>query len=65
MRNGEKAPTHPRKWQLRQKTLDGPNPLKNGPSGPKKLMVEEGQVGGALAEHAEHSKAPEIVGFAL
>ena len=63
--SGEKAPTHPRKRQLRQKTLDEPNPLENGPSAPRKLMVEEVQVGGALAEHAEHSKAPEIVGSAL
>ena len=55
------APTHPRKWQLRQITLGGPTSLENGPSLPKKLMMEEVQVGGARAEHAEHWKAPEIV----
>ena len=65
MRSCEKAPTHPSKWQLRQTTLDGPTALENGPSTPKKLMVEEVQVGGAPAEHAEHWKAPEIVESAL
>ena len=61
MRSCEKAPTHPSKQQLRQTTLDGPTSLENGPSTPKKLVVEEVQVGGAFAEHAEHWKAPEIV----
>ena len=41
LRSYEKAPTHPSKQQLRQKTLDGPTLLENGPSTPKKLMVEE------------------------
>ena len=39
--------------------------MENGPSTPKKLMVEEVQVVGAPAEHAEHWKAPEIVESAL
>ena len=42
-------------------TTDGPTSSENGPSTPKKLMVEEVQVGGALAEPVEHWKAPEIV----
>ena len=41
--------------------MGGPTSLENGPSIPKKLMMEEVQVGGARAEHAEHWKAPEIV----
>ena len=45
-------------------TMDGPV-LENGSSVPKKLMVEEVQVGGATAEHAEHWKAPEMVESAL
>ena len=61
LRSCEKAPTHPSKTQLRQKTLDGPTALENGPSTCKKLMVEEVQVGGAPAEYTEHWKAPEIV----
>ena len=61
MRSYEKDPTYPSKQELRQMTLDGPTSLENGPSTPKKLMVEEGQVGGAPVEHAEHWKAPEIV----
>ena len=61
LRSYEKDPTYPSKQELRQMTLDGPTSLENGPSTPKKLMVEEGQVGGAPAEHAEHWKAPEIV----
>ena len=65
MRRCEKAPTHPSKRQLRQTTLDGPTSLENGPSTPKKLMVEEVQVGGAPAEQAGHWKAPEIVESAL
>ena len=65
MRSCEKAPTHPSKQQLCQTTLDGPTALENGPSTPKKLMVEVVQVGGAPAEHAEHWKAPEIVESAL
>ena len=65
MRSCEKAPTHPSKRQLRQTTLDGPTSLEKGPSIPKKLMVEEVQVGGAPAEQAGHWKAPEIVESAL
>ena len=65
LRSCEKAPTHPSKRQSCQTTLDGPTALENGPSTPKKLMVEEVQVGGAPAEHAEHWKAPEIVESAL
>ena len=61
LRSCEKAPTHPSKRQLRQTTLDGPTSYENGPSTPKKWMVEEVQVGGAPAEHPEHWKAPEIV----
>ena len=61
MKSCEKAPTHLSKQQLRQTTLDGPTSLENGPPTPKKLMVEEVQVGGAPAEHAEHWEAPEIV----
>ena len=38
---------------------------KNGPWTPKKLMMEELQVGGAPAEHVQHWKAPEIVESAL
>ena len=45
-------------------TMDGPV-LENGSSVLKKLMVEEVQVGGATAEHAEHWKAPEMVESAL
>ena len=45
---------HTTKRQLRQATLDGPTSLENGPSTPKKLMVEEVQLGGAPAKHAEH-----------
>ena len=65
LRSCEKAPTHPSKQQLRQTTLYGPTSLENGPSTPKKLMVEEVRVGRAPAEHAEHWKAPEIVESAL
>ena len=65
LRNYEKAPKHPSKWYLYQTTLDGTISLENGISTPKKLMVEEVQVGCAPAEHAEHWKAPEIVEFAL
>ena len=65
LRSCEKAPTHPSKRQLRQTTLDGPTALQNGPSTHMKLIVEEVQVGGAPAEHAEHWKAPEIVESAL
>ena len=54
LRSYEKAPTHTTKGQLRQATLDGPTSLENGPSTPKKLMVEEVQLGGAPATHAEH-----------
>ena len=65
LRSSEEAPTHPSKWQLCQTTLDGPSSLENGPSVPKILILEEVQVGGALTEHAEHWKAPEIVESAL
>ena len=65
LRSCEKAPTHPSKQQLRQTTLDGPTALENGPSTPKKLVVEEVQVGGAPAEYAEHWEAPDIVESAL
>ena len=61
----EKAPKHPTKPQLCQTTLDGPTALENGSSTPKKLMLEEVQVGGTPAEHAEHWKALEIVESAL
>ena len=61
LRSCEKAPTHPAKRQLHQTTLDGPISSENWPSTPTKLMVEEVQVGGAPAEHAEHWKTPEIV----
>ena len=61
LRSCEKAPTHPSKQQLHQRTLNGLTSSKNGPSTPKKLILEEGQVGGAPTEHAEHWKAPEIV----
>ena len=37
----------------------------NGPSTPKKMMVEKVQVGGAPAEHFEHWKTLEIVEPAL
>ena len=52
LRSCEKAPTHPTKRQLRQTALDGPTSSENGPSTPKKLIVEEVQVDGAPAEHA-------------
>ena len=61
----EKAPTHPSKQQLHQTTLDRPTALENGPSTLKKLMVDEVQVCGAPAEHAEHLTEPEIVESAL
>ena len=61
LRSYEKAATHPSKWQLHQTTLNGPTSLENEPSTPKKLMVEEVQVGGAPAKHAGHWKVPEIV----
>ena len=61
----EKAPTHPSKQQLQQTTLDRPTALENGPSTLKKLMVDEVQVCGAPAEHAEHLTEPEIVESAL
>ena len=65
LRNCEKAPIHPRNWQLRQTTLDGFTSLENGLSAAKKLMVEEMQVGGLAAEHTEHWKALEIEEFTL
>ena len=65
LRNCEKAPAHPAKQQLHQTALNGPTSSENGPSTPKKLIVEGMQVGGAPAEHAEHWKAPEIVESAL
>ena len=45
LRSCEKAPTHLSKRQLRHTTLDGPTSWENRPSTPKKLMVEEVQVG--------------------
>ena len=65
LRSCENALTHPVKWQLHQTILDGPTSSRNGPSTPKKLMVEKVQLGGAPAEHVEHWKAPEIVESAL
>ena len=65
LRSYEKAATHPSKRQLHQTTLDGPTSLENESSTPKKLMVEEVQVGGASAKHAGHWKVPEIVEPAL
>ena len=65
LRSYEKAATHPSKRQLHQTTLDGPTSLENESSTPKKLMVEEVQVGGAPAKHAGHWKVPEIVEPAL
>ena len=59
LRSCEKARTHPAKWQLHQATLYGPISFENRLWTPKKLMVEEVQVSGAPAEHAEHWKAPE------
>ena len=61
LKSCKKAPTSPAKRQLRQTTLDGPTSSKSGPLTPKKLMVEEVQVGSAPAENVEHWKAPEIV----
>ena len=58
LRSFEKVPTHPVNRQL---CLDGPTSSKNRPSTPKKLMLEDVQVGGAPSEHAEHRKASEIV----
>ena len=46
---------------ITSKALDGPTLSENGPSTPKKLIVEEVQVGGAPAELTEHWKAPEII----
>ena len=65
LRGCEKAPTHLAKRQLRQATLDGSTSSENGPSTPKKFMVEEVQVSRAPAEHTEHWKAPEIAESAL
>ena len=45
--------------------LDGPSSSENRLSVPKKLIVEEVQVGGAPSEHAEYWKALEIVESAL
>ena len=64
-RSCEKVPAHPSKQTLCQATLDGPTALENGPSTPKKLMVEEVQVGGAPAEHAKHWRAVETAQPAL
>ena len=61
LRSCEKTPTHTVKRQLRQTALNGPPSSKNGPSTPKKFIVEEVQVSGSPAEHAEHWKTPEIV----
>ena len=61
LRSCEKAPTHSSKRLLPPTILDGPTALENGPLTPKKLIVDEVQVGGAPAEHAEHWKAPEVV----
>ena len=61
LRSCEKAPTHLAKQQFRQTTLAGPTSSKNGPSTPKKLLMEEIQVVDAPAEHVEHWKTPEIV----
>ena len=65
LRSCEKAPTHLAKQQLHQTTLDGPTSSENGPATPKKLMVEEEQVGGAPAKHVQYWKIPEIVESAL
>ena len=46
-------------------TVNGATSLENGPSTPKKLTVEELQVGGVPAKQAERWKAPEIVESAL
>ena len=61
----EKPPIYPSKQQLRQTTLDEPTSSKNGPSTPKKFMVEEVQVGGAPDKHAELWQAPEMVASTL
>ena len=45
--------------------LDGPTSLETGHSTPKRLKVEEVQVGGTPTEHVEHWRAPEIVQSAL
>ena len=45
----EKVPTHTAKQQLHQIALDGPTSSKNGPSTPKKFIVDDVQVGGAPA----------------
>ena len=65
LRSGKKAPTLPVKQKFRQTALDGSTSSENGPSKPKKLIVEEVQVGGAPAERAEHWKAPERVDSTL
>ena len=56
LRSCEKAPTHPAKQQLRQMALDGPTSSRNGPSTPKKLIVEKVQVGGATLESTWNSR---------
>ena len=61
LRSCEKAPTYPSKQPLHQTTLNGSTALENGPSTPKKLILEEVQVSGAPAGHAKHWKAHEIV----
>ena len=45
LRSCERAPTNPARRQLRQKNLDGPTSFKNRHSTPKKLMVDEVQMG--------------------
>ena len=61
LRSCEKASTNPAKQQLHQMTLDGSTSSQNGPSMPKKLVVEEVKVGSGPVKHAQHWKAPEIV----
>ena len=61
LRRCEKAP----KRQLHQTTLNGPTSSTNVPSAPKKLMVEEVQVGGASTDHVEQWKVPERLESAL
>ena len=51
--------------KFRHTTLSAPISSENGPSTPKKLVVEEVQVGGAPVERGEHWKAPKIVESAL
>ena len=61
LKSCEKAAKHPAKQQIHQTALDGPTSSETGTSTPKKMTVEELQVGVESDKHARNWKTTEIV----